>query len=100
MTYEVVVGDQVVASETFDQRSGGDEWHFVAEAPLSPNNINYVRMHCQGRAPCLADALHLRSRARYNDGSSAEKVTLQPLDGIILTHLKGSGVYLPLILKG
>ena len=96
--YEVVVGEQVVASETFDQRSGGDEWHFVAEVPLSPNNINYVRMYCQGEAPCLADALHLRSRARYNDGSSAEKVTLQPLDGIILTGFRGDHVYLPLVL--
>lgn len=97
VTYEVVVGEQVVASETFDQRSGGDEWHFVAEVPLSPDNINYVRMHCQGEAPCLADALHLRSRARYNDGSSAEKVTLQPLDGIILARFKGPDVSLPLI---
>jgi hypothetical protein len=99
VTYEVVVGEQVVASQTFDQRSGGDEWHFVAEVPLSPNNMNYVRMQCQGGAPCLADALHIRSQARYNDGSSATKVTLQPLDGVILTRLKGSDVYLPLLLK-
>ncbi len=99
VTYEVVVGEQVVASETFDQRSGGDEWHFVAQVPLSPDKINVVRMHCQGEAPCLADALHLRSRARYNDGSSAVNVTLQPLDGIILARLKGPDLYLPLILK-
>ncbi|HKZ80691.1 MAG TPA: carbohydrate binding domain-containing protein [Pyrinomonadaceae bacterium] len=99
VTYEVVVGEQVVASETFDQRSGGDEWHFVAEVPLSPDKINVVRMHCQGEAPCLADALHLRSQARYNDGSSVVKVTLQPLDGIVLARLKGPDVYLPLILK-
>jgi len=64
--------------------------------PLSPNKMNYVRMYCQGEAPCLADALHLRSRARYNDGSPAEKVTLQPLDGVILRRFKGSAVYLPL----
>ncbi|MFN8454765.1 MAG: carbohydrate binding domain-containing protein [Anaerolineae bacterium] len=100
VTYEVVAGGQVVASKTFDQRSGGDEWHFVAEAPLSPNQINYIRMRCQGGAPCLADAVHVRSRARYNDGSAAEKVTLQPLDGIILSRFKTSGIYLPVILKG
>jgi hypothetical protein len=99
VTYEVVAGEQVVAQETFDQRSGGDEWHFVAEVPLSPNNVNYVRMYCQGEAPCLADALHLRSRVRYNDGSPARKVTLQPLDGIILTRSNGSDVYLPVVLK-
>jgi hypothetical protein len=100
VTYEVVAGGQVVASETFDQRSGGDEWHFVAEVPLSPGHINYVRMYCQGEAPCLADALHLRSEARYNDGSSTEKVTLQPLDGIILARLTAPNIYLPILLKG
>lgn len=98
VTYEVVAGGEVVASETFDQRSGGDEWHLVAEVSLSPGNENYVRMHCQGEAPCLADALHIRSRARYNDGTPAEKVTLQSLDGIILRGLNGSQVFLPLIL--
>jgi hypothetical protein len=97
VTYEVVVGDQVVASKTFDQRSGGDEWHLVAEVPLSPGNGNYVRMVCQGEAPCLADALHLRSQARYNDGSPAEQVTLQPMDGIILAGFRGDYFYLPLV---
>jgi len=99
VTYEVVVGDQVVASKTFDQRSGGDEWHLVAEVPLSPNNHPYVRMSCLGEAPCIADALHLRSLARYNDGSPAEAVTLQPLDGIILARSSGSSLYLPIVLK-
>lgn len=100
VTYEVVAGGQVIASKTFDQRSGGDEWHLIAEVLLSPNKTNYVRMYCQGSAPCLADALHLRSQARYNDGSPAEKVTLQPLDGIILTRSKAAAVYVPVILKG
>jgi hypothetical protein len=99
VTFEVVAGEQVVASETFDQRFGGDEWHLVAEVPLSADDTNYVRMYCQGEAPCLADALHLRSQARYNDGSAAEKVRLQPLDGIILAGFNGSSGYLPLVLK-
>jgi hypothetical protein len=99
VTYEVVAGEEVVASETFDQRSGGDEWHFVAEVPLSPNNTNYVRIYCQGGAPCIADALHLRSRARYNDGSAARQVTLQPLDGIILARSIQSDSYLPIVLR-
>lgn len=95
VVYEVVAGEQVIASATFDQRSGGDEWHFVGEVPLSPDTHNFVRMYCEGEAPCLADALHIRSRARYNDGSPATKVTLQPLDGIILTRRQGPHVYLP-----
>jgi hypothetical protein len=95
VVYEVVAGEQVVASATFDQRSGGDEWHFVGDVFLSPDDQNYVRMYCEGEAPCLADALHIRSRARYNDGSPATKVTLQPLDGIILTRRKTHGTSLP-----
>ena len=99
VTYEVVVEGQVVASQTFDQRSGGDEWHYIAEVPLSPNNDNYVRVSCQGSAPCLADALHLRSQDRYNDGSSAKTVTLQPMDGIILVSTKKSDVFIPIMLQ-
>ena len=41
-------------------------------------------MTCTGSAPCIADALLLRSKARYNDGSTAAQVTLQPMDGIVL----------------
>ena len=99
VTYEVVAGGQVVASKSFDQRSGGDEWHFVAEVPLSADRVNTVRMRCQGEAPCLADAVHLRSRTRYNDGSPAWRVTLQPLDGLILRRLTTFEVYLPLLVK-
>jgi hypothetical protein len=37
-----------------------------------------------------ADALHIRSAARYKDGSSVTPVTLEPTDGIVLAlRLKG-----------
>lgn len=81
-TYEIVSDGTVVASATFDQRSGGDEWHLVGRVPLRPGAS--VRLRCDARAPCLADALHVRSQRRYNDGSLAETVTLQPMDGIVL----------------
>ena len=97
--YEVVAGGQVVASATLDQRSGGDEWHMVGAVSLSPEDGAYVRLSCPGGAPCIADALHLRSRARYNDGSPAEQVTLAPLDGIILRRAGEYVVYLPLVTR-
>lgn len=53
-------------------------------------------------APCVADALHIRSAKRYNNGAPAERVTLQPLDGIILQRTQAPAhrfVYLPLVLK-
>jgi hypothetical protein len=95
----VVAGGQVVASAVLDQRSGGDQWHLVAEVPLSPDDGAYVRLTCQGGDLCIADALHLRSRARYNDGSLAAQVTLQPLDGIVLRRGDGFAVYLPLLTR-
>lgn len=73
----------MVASATLDQRSGGDEWHLIGEAGLEPDA--FVRMTCDG-APCIADALHVRSKGRYNDGLPVSQVTLQPMDGIILAR--------------
>lgn len=85
-TYEIVSDGRVVASAMFDQRSGGDEWHFIGQVPLKPGAS--VRLRCDESAPCLADALHVRSQRRYNDGSAAETVTLQPMDGIILKRVR------------
>jgi hypothetical protein len=96
--YEVVASGQVVASAALNQTTGGDEWHLIGAVSLSPPAHAYVRLRCQG-APCMADALYLQSRARYNDGSLAMTVTLQPLDGIVLQRAGSHWLYLPLIRK-
>jgi hypothetical protein len=74
----------VVASASFDQRTGGDEWHSISNVGLEPGAS--IRLVCEGSAPCLADAFHIQSQARYNDGSPAEVVTLAPMDGIVLAR--------------
>jgi len=79
-----VFADGDVVSSTLSQRNGGDEWNPVAEVQLKPGDAPYVRMTCAGSDPCIADALLLRSQARYYDGSPASQVTLQPMDGIVL----------------
>lgn len=85
VTYEILAADgAVLASRLIDQRVNGDMWHLIGEAALTPGAA--VRMSCAGSAPCLADALHIRSRARYNDGSPVTAVTLQAMDGIILAR--------------
>lgn len=84
VTYAVVANGQVIATQTADQRTAGDQWHFIATVPLRPEDQPYIRLQCAGSAPCVADALHIRSQQRYNDGSPATKVILQPLDGIVL----------------
>nr|HMN27979.1 carbohydrate binding domain-containing protein [Caldilineaceae bacterium] len=100
-TYEVIAGGQVVASQTVDQRLGGDQWHLIAQAPLRAEDQPFVRLQCAGPAPCVADALHIRSTARFNDGSPVDKVKLQPMDGIILRRSREVGsrydLYLPMI---
>jgi hypothetical protein len=95
--YEVIANGQVVASATLSQTTG-DEWHLIGAVSLSPSTNAYVRLRCQG-APCIADALYLRSRARYNDGSLASTVTLQPLDGIVLQRAGRYPIYLPIVMR-
>ena len=76
----------MVASTVLSQRVDGDQWHEIAEVSLSPLSEGHVRLRCTGPAPCVADAVYVRSSARYNDGSPAEVVVLQPMDGIVLAR--------------
>jgi hypothetical protein len=89
VVYEVVVGGQVVTATTLSQASGGDEWHLVAEVALAPADGAFVRVHSGNGGACIADALHVWSASRYNDGSPAPTVTLAPLDGIVLAREPG-----------
>jgi hypothetical protein len=83
--YEVVTSqNSVVASKTLNQTTAGDQWHLIAEAALTPKDAPFVRLTCTESKPCIADALYVTSAARYNDGSPASEVTLQPMDGIVL----------------
>ena len=84
-TYEVLVGGVVIASTNLDQTLAGDQWHPIATVQLTPTNSASVRLTSPaGR--CVADALHLWSTSRYNNGRAADTVRLQPMDGIILSR--------------
>lgn len=95
--FEVVQDGQVLAATSLNQRQGGDEWHLVARVALDPAKSPYVRLVCSG-APCVADALHIRSAARYNNGQAVTSITLAPLDGIVLQR-DNPRLYLPLLLR-
>jgi hypothetical protein len=83
--FEVVAGGKVVHQARLDQTTGGDEWHTVADKiALQPGDHPRVRVRADDGRPCLADALHIYSASRYNDGSPAMTVTLAPMDGIVL----------------
>ncbi len=97
--FEVISDGAVACSTTLDQQTGGDEWHPVCSVRLAPDKDAQVRMRCASSGSCVADALHLRSAARYNDGSRVVDLRLQPMDGIVLSRTgpDRTRAYLPLV---
>lgn len=93
---QIYAGGEVRSSATFDQRSGGDQWHALPAVRLSPSEKAFALMTCSGSAPCIADALYWRSRQRYNDGSLAGRILIPPLDGIVLQRIAAQ-IYLPIV---
>ena len=88
VVYEVVAGGRVVATAALDQSTGGDEWHEIARVPLAAAEAPLVRVRNEGDAPAIADAVHVRSARRYNDGGAAGVVTLEAMDGIVLERVR------------
>jgi hypothetical protein len=82
--FEILSGATVVATATLDQTQGGDEWHRIGEVPLAAADGASVRVTTLEEAPAIADAIYVQSNARYNDGSAAASVTLEPMDAIVL----------------
>jgi hypothetical protein len=83
--YEIVAGQKVLASATLDQSQAGDQWHTIAaDVTLSPQDKPCVRLTSSGGGALVADALHVFSAERYNDGTPVRQVTLEPMDGIML----------------
>jgi hypothetical protein len=82
-TYQVVSGGVIIASTNLDQTTGGDQWHDIATVPLSRTNPVLVRVSAPS-GTCVADALHIHSQSRFNNGLPVVTVQLQPMDGIIL----------------
>jgi hypothetical protein len=89
--YEVVSGGVTVAVTNLDQRIDGDRWHTIATVALAATNQTLVRLSAAEGA-CVADAVHLQSAARYNDGQPAPRVRLQPMDGIVLRRTQTAAV--------
>jgi uncharacterized protein (TIGR03437 family) len=84
--YEVVAGDNVLASAAIDQStaSAGDALHQVATLSLRAEDAPFLRVRNAGSGPLIADAVYITSAARYNDGSPAQQVTLGAFDSILL----------------
>ena len=90
--YEIMAGGKVLVSATLDQSQAGDQWHTIAAGlNLAPQDKPYVRLKNGGNAVLVADALHVFSAQRYNDGEVVRQVTLEPMDGIVLRRIETSG---------
>ncbi len=84
--YEVVSAGKVIATATVDQSTGGDQWHTIGVVTLKVQDMPFVRVRNAGTGAAIADALHLRSASRFNDGAGVTSVTLEPMDGIVLAR--------------
>lgn len=90
--YEVMAGGKAVAAVTLDQSQAGDQWHTIATGlPLTPQDKPYVRVRNSSGGVLVADALHVLSAERYNDGQAVRQVTLEPMDGIVLQRIETKG---------
>ena len=69
---------------------GGDEF-LLLSCGLQLQPTSTLTLECpEGGGLCVADAALVESAARYNDGSAAESVDLQPMDGIVLQRTLGA----------
>jgi hypothetical protein len=81
--YQIISGTTVLASTNYDQTSTGDQWHLLGTVQLFVTNVTTVRL-TSAAGICLADALHIYSASRFNNGQPAATIHLQPMDGILL----------------
>jgi hypothetical protein len=87
--YEVVSGGTALVSTTLNQSEAGDQWHtIVSGLNLDPRDKPCVRVQNSGGGLLVADALHVFSAERYNDGQAVRQVTLEPMDGIVLRRIE------------
>jgi len=90
--YEVVAGGKVLVSATLDQSQAGDQWHTIAAGlKLDPQGKPLVRVKSSSGGILVADALHVFSAERYNDGETVRQITLEPMDGIVLRRVETAG---------
>ncbi len=91
-SYQIISGTTVLAATNYDQTSMGDQWHLLGTVQLFATNANTVRLTSVSGI-CLADALHIYSASRFNNGQPAATIQLQPMDGILLQ--RDVSIYVP-----
>ena len=86
-TFDVLTNGVIAATTNLDQATGGDQWHSLATLPLPAGTNVTVRLSAASGI-CVADAIHVRSEARFNNGQPVTSLRLGPFDGILLKRDK------------
>ena len=79
-----LAGSEAKPTMTLDQRKRDGGWVKLFEAALKEGQRYEVILRSGGTGLTAADAIRAESAARFNDGSPVERVTLAPLDGVVL----------------
>ena len=83
-----MAGSKIGSSMTLDQTQNGDEWHTLVEGlKLEPGEQPVVRIRNAGGGLLIADALHVFSTERYNNGMATRQVALESMDGSVLRRV-------------
>ena len=86
--YALVTPDgKAIHSQRQSQATGGDTWTLLfTEVALTPGTVLTLSCSDAATRSCIADAVLVESKARYNDGSPLETgaVRLGAFDGIVL----------------
>jgi len=64
--YEIVDGENVLASATLDQTRASDEWRTIAQLRLTAGSSPVLRVRNGDAGSLVADAIHVYSSARHN----------------------------------
>jgi hypothetical protein len=88
VVYEVLIGGTTLATVILDQSMQGDQWHTIAKLQLKVSDQPFVRVHSAGIGAFVADAIHVFSTARLNDGATADEILINPMDGVLLKRLQ------------
>jgi hypothetical protein len=87
----VQCGPSTLSTTAVNIQSRGDEWAAIAtDVPLTPGCI--LALSCAGVGLCIADAVLVEGRARYNDGSVVSgSVSVAAMDAIVLARAGSAG---------
>jgi len=85
-----------------DETVGEVGWHSLGTYTFDAGKGGSVVLATTGNGTVVADAFKWVSTTRYNDGTQVSRITLQPLDGIVLLsycYALDKRTFLPIMMR-